>query len=503
MTSVLHQRPLYAARRQVFWLYAGIVACILILGWSFMIAGEAVFALAVVVAVGWALYTYPRQGLYAIVAVICVVEGSSGFPIVRQFTFVYNSVAVLAGVPGFSFSLIEIAIGVVFASLVAHRKAYGMKTGDLFWPWALLCLALVPGVLRGIYSGGDPAIAGSVIRPLFYVPVIYLLAINLIKEKKHLREFTAVLLVAISVMSMSALWVQFTLIRPGRLNTSIDVAFLSHENALFAALVVLLTVGTVIWGKGSRQRLIMLIPGAIALGGILVLKRRVGLVALDFGLVLLLLAFIKQRWQLAIVLLPLFLIFAGGYLAAYWNADGSLGQPARAVRAVMGDDTQAEDVSSKAYRDAEAFNVEWNIRQHPLLGGGFGKEYVFVRPVPDLTGFWSYQHYTPHNSVLAIWMNGGIIPFVLLLGGFGHAMMKGMATARRRADPLLRAWGLAAAGTVPMVFLFGWQDLGLNSVRVMTVMGVAMAMVTIVGVIGQKEEEEAARPATPATGGAV
>jgi hypothetical protein len=494
MTALALHRGAFAQRNQAIWIYAALIACVLFLGLCFLVAGFEVFSMALAAGLAVLLFLYPRQGLYGVISVFCMVEGSSGFVFLRDLTVLYESLSGLFHIHGFPISTLDVALGIILLSVFSRRKAAGMQAGELFWPWALLCLAILPGILRGFYAGGDYNVAVQEVRSLFYVPVIYLAAINLLKERRHVHEFTAVLVGAITVMSLSALWVQFTVIRPGHLRTSVDVEFLSHENALFAAMVVLLAAGTIIWGKGSRLRLLMLIPGAISLGGLLVLKRRVGLVALDVGLVLMTLAFIKQKWRLAIIVMPIVLIVGGGYIGATWNANGSLGQPARAVRAIMGDNSDSEDVSSNTYREAEAFNVEWNIRENPILGSGFGKEYVFVRPVPDLTGFWSFQHFTPHNSVLAIWMNGGIVPFVLLLGAFGHAMMKGMATARREVEPLLRAWGLVAACTIPMVFLFGWEDLGLNSARTLSVLAVALAMITVVGTVGQSEGPKTVAP---------
>ena len=502
MTALALQRGALAQRNPIVWIYVALIASVLFLGLCFLIAGAFVFGAAFAIGAALLLFLYPRQGLYAVVAVFCVVEGSSGFPFVRNFTVLYESMSSLAHIHGVPLSPLDLALGIILASVISRRKASGMKAGEMFWPWALFCLAIIPAVIRGYYAGGNFNVAVQEVRSLFYIPVVYLAAVNLVTEKKHLLEFTAVLIGAITLMSVSALWVQFTIIRPGLLRTSVDVEFLSHENALFAAMVVLLTSGVIVWGKGPRLRLLMLIPGAIALGGLLVLKRRVGLVALDFGLVLMTLAFVKQRWRLAIVIMPIVLIIASGFIGATWNQSGALGQPARAVRAVLGDRSDSEDVSSDAYRKAEAFNVEWNIREHPLLGSGFGKEYVFVQPVPDLSGFWSFQRFTPHNSVLAIWMNGGIVPFILLLGAFGHAIMKGMATAKQQVDPLLRAWGLTAVGTLPMVFLFGWEDLGLNSARTMALLAVALAIITIVGTIGQSKQATENRSLVPHQGNA-
>ncbi len=78
-------------------------------------------------------------------------------------------------------------------------------------------------------------------------------------------------------------------------------------------------------------------------------------------------------------------------------------------------------------------------------------------------------------------MKGGMPTFILTMALFGHAMMRGMALTRRRLEPLLRAWAIAVAAAVPMVFLFAWYDLGLTSVRTLFFFAFCLGLITVIG----------------------
>jgi O-antigen ligase len=231
-----------------------------------------------------------------------------------------------------------------------------------------------------------------------------------------------------------------------------------------------------VWTKDQRTRLLFALPALIALAAVLVMKRRVGIIALDAGLVLLALALVRTNLRAALMLLPVVAVLGIIYLGTYWNETGGLGQGARSFRAVVGEESSAEDQSSRTYREIEAFNVSENIRWQPIWGSGFGQTYKFVQPVPDLSSFWPMQPYIPHNTILWSWMKGGIVALLLVLGLFGHALIRGMGLLHKRLDPLLQSWAMAATAAVLMVFLFAWWDLGLVSLRVMTVFGLCLGL---------------------------
>lgn len=424
----------------------------------------------------------PHQGFYVMLAAVIVVEGASSMPFVKEAMPMYQSIGDFAGPLDIPLSPLELVLLVLLWA--AYRQASDVdqfRSGEFLVPLLLMSAGLLMGLARGVGNGGDFSVAFHEVRALLFLPVVYLVSFNLMRERPHFVDLSKVLVLAVGAMAAGTLWTHFTVVRPGKQDTSLDVLFLSHENALFAGLLVVFAAALLIWGRGQRTRFIAAVAGLLALAALLVLKRRAGVIALDAGLLLMGLVLLRQNFRLFLVVMPIVLLFSAIYLAMYWDSTGSLSQGARSFRTAIGQESQAEDISSEEYRAREAFNVEFNIRSDPVLGLGFGNPYAFPAPLPDLTGFWSFQRYIPHNTVLWVWMKGGIVAFVLLLGLVGHATMRGAAVARSDLEPLLRAWAIAAAAAIPMVFLFGWQDLGLSSPRVTLLLGLCLGLIAAIG----------------------
>jgi O-antigen ligase len=453
------------------------VAGIFLIGW--------IAAVVVAVAVGssW-LVAKPRQGFYAILACILVVEGGSGLGFVRPLTFIYTGVDQLIGF-GPPFTVLDGAILLaVFGLIRQTAKAGGsLRGGEFFWPLALLVAALLFSWARGVNTGGDLTTGFHELRALFYVPLIYFLALNLMRERRDFKELAVVVVASVLAVGLGALSTHFSVVRPGT-TEALDVVFLAHENALFAGVLVIMSLTMVFWGKEFKLRVLFAAIGIFTLAALLVMKRRLGILALDAGVLILGLAMIRNNWKLSIVILPVLVVIGAAYVTVYWDATGGVGQGARSFRTAVGEEPNtSEDQSSDDYRAIETANVEANIRYQPFWGLGFGHEYVFAQQLPDLTDFWPFQRYIPHNTVLWTWMKGGVFSFVLMLALFGFATIRGMRLLRRKMDPLLHAWAMTAAASVPMVFLFAWGDLGLTVARTMMIFGLCLGVIAALGIL--------------------
>lgn len=463
------------------------VALGLFAGMALFVVGWPAAALLGTIIIGAWLVWQPRQGFYSILAAVIIIEGSSGLPFVVTANPMYGGIDDLVG-PSVPFSPLELGMGLLILGTIKQAgRANQLRLGEFFWPLLFLSGMVLLGLFRGMNSGGDGLIGFREIRALLYLLPMYFLTVNLVRERRHFNQLAVVLVLAVSAMAAGAMWTHLALVRTGTFQGIIDLGF-AHENAIFAGLVVIFMVAMMVWGKGFGPRFILVLPGVLALAAILVMKRRVGLIALDAGLVLLGLVLLRNNWRLFLVAMPIVMVAAVIYLGIFWNATGGLGQGARAFRTVIGQEAATEDLSSKLYREREAFNVEMNIRWQPFWGSGFGKPYAMPEPLPDLTSFWPMQPYIPHNTILWTWMKGGILTFILVLAFFGHAMIRGLALARRRLEPLLQAWAAVAAASVLMVFLFAWQDLGLTSLRTLIVFGFCLGLITVIGALPEYEE---------------
>lgn len=468
-------------------LLAAAVMCAALAMWEWR-AGVAVAGVA---AAGWA-FAKPRYGLYTVLAAVVIIEGNSAYAFVRPLADIYRGLDNLLNMEFLPFSPLEIGIMVILLGAIRQSTSVGFRYGPSFAPMIAVAAIFLVGLARGMETGADGMQGLREIRAVLYLPPLYLASANLIRTREHIRQLTIVLIAAITFMSVGALHTHFTEVRTGQFTGSLDLLF-SHENAIFGGLLVVFLTASIVWAKDNRTRLILAIPAVIALAAVMIMKRRIGIIALDTGLLLVALAVFKTNIRLSLILLPFVVALGVVYLGMYWDQTGGLGQGARSFRTVVGQESTAEDKSSEDYRDIEAFNVRENISWQPVWGTGFGHEYQFVRPLPDLTGFWPMQRYIPHNTILWSWMKGGILALVLVLALFGHSLMKGMGLIRKQSDPLLRSWAIAATAAVLMTFLFAWWDLGLVSLRVMTVFGMCLGILAALSLLSEAEPAAGAR----------
>src|SRR5262249_4954316 len=122
---------------------------------------------------------------------------------------------------------------------------------------------------------------------------------------------------------------------------------------------------------------------------------------------------------------PTVVLVGTGLVLATWNAVGVIGLPAQAVKTVLfPEDLSSADSGSDVYRQLEAINIFATIQSNRLLGVGFGRKFLQVVPMPDIS-FFEFWEYVPHNNVLWIWMKMGFFGFVAMLFMFGRSVQLG------------------------------------------------------------------------------
>ncbi|MBV9357796.1 MAG: hypothetical protein JO023_19965 [Chloroflexi bacterium] len=159
------------------------------------------------------------------------------------------------------------------------------------------------------------------------------------------------------------------------------------------------------------------------------------------------------------------------YMPLFWNSTGTLGQAARAVRSISQPD--ARDAASNAWRDLEAINVRATIQSSPITGVGFGRPFLQVVTVPDIS-FFEFWDYESHHAIMWIWMKTGAVGFVLFfslaLGGIARATW----LARRLPPTELKVFAIVATSTIIMSLVYSYVDLGLTGNRITMLLGVAL-----------------------------
>lgn len=369
----------------------------------------------------------------------------------------------------------DLLLCLLFAIYVAKS---GTST-SLPWPrsamsTAVLCLlgAVGVGVLVGMAHGGEVRIALLEARPYVYLTATFVLASVLISTRAAIRAVLWGLVLAIGFKAVQGL-VVFLAVR--RLAYRPE-AVLGHEEALFFALFLLLTVALWLFEIPGPLRTTATALAPVVVAADLANSRRAAWLVLAVGFAALaVVGFVTlpaRRRFLRRTLLAITVV-AAVYLPQYWDRTGGLAQPARAIRSAVA--PSPRDESSNLYRVQEDANLLLNIREAGPLGKGFGVPINYALPIVDLSDVNPFIQYIPHNGVLYILMRMGP------LGGIAFWSMLGIGIVAACRVAKSRDRELAAVGAIVVAALIGYAfeghiDQGFFFYRIAFVVGTLLGL---------------------------
>jgi len=429
-----------------------------------------VYAVLVLVAIAWR----PKLGLFLALGLVVIFENLTDDPLMAAGRYLY------AGISGSVINPIEFlllfSLGVWFVAGIVRRRL-DFRGGCLRWQVALFTVALIFGLARGAAAGGSSYIALWEVRFLLYIVVCYFLAANTIRTRRDLRVLMAIILLATAAYAIEGAYRRLALIDTMILTQDLEDAW-GHDSAVFLSNMILLVLAQRVFGGPRWQRLLgpLLVP--IVAFTLLPSQRRAGNITLLVSLMVFCLVFlVAHRKAFYVIAVPL-VISGAIYFPLFWNNTGMLGQPARAVRSMISPD--ARDLASNYYRDIEKINVRATILENPLLGVGFGREFLFVIPLADLS-FWQFWRYEPHNNILWVWLKIGAVGFTLFWALMGSAIMCAANFVKVLRGPDERAFALFALGVVISSMVFCWVDTGLTFPRFTVVLGTTLGALSVLG----------------------
>jgi O-antigen ligase len=344
--------------------------------------------------------------------------------------------------------------------------------GRMFGPIMVFTGFVLFGYARGLSSGGNKRIAVFEGRALFYVLIIYLLVTNLLTTRRQYVRLVMVAMVGVAIQSIFSLEYYRGLddLKRASLESLGEHSATIPMDALFVLLI-----GALVF-KGSRwlrwTAFLLSIPVAYAY---ILSNRRAAMIALFVG-VSIIIAVLYQRRRRAFWILAPTTVFVGlGFVLATWNASGAISLPAKAVKTVLfPNDLSARDSGSDLYRQLEAANLYFTIQSNRLLGVGFGRQFLQVIPMPDIS-FFEFWQYIPHNNVLWIWIKLGFFGFIAMLFMFGRCVQLGARSVAliRSADHV--AFAVVGLAYVVMFLVFAYVDIAWDA-RSTVFLGLSMAL---------------------------
>jgi hypothetical protein len=387
----------------------------------------------------------------------------------------YNS----AAINGVAISPAEIAMLLALIIwLVSANRSTGQRvpSGRLVVAYTIYILVVLLAEIRGLLSGGDLNISLWELRPQAYGFVMFILAASLIRERSQLLRLAGIFFAAVGLKAFIGLYRYFVTLG-GSLGGR--ESMLSHEESFFLALFLIGVVVALIWYRRWKFLLILIAMSPLVGLALLENRRRVGMLALWVGLVVLALIAVRfesvMRKQL-IVVSAVLAVGAGAFVVIYWDHTyGTIGEIVRPIHSQFLPDQR--DAQSDAYRLAENANLMVSFQSSPLVGIGFGRPMAYVFPMADISSVYPLWNFIPHNTILWIGMRMGTVGLIAFWALIGMAILAAARQMHVRTDPLLR--GIAAFAIVVIVaeLVVAWGDLQLENYRNMMFVG------TILGII--------------------
>lgn len=430
------------------------------------------FAVLVVTLIG--AFVRPAFGVYLIVALTMIGDAVvwPWWPFTKNMS---SRESILFVNDQIILNPLELVMAVALGSFFLRRLAdptWVFRRGALFTPIMVFSGFVVLGFLRGAASGGDRRVAIFEARALFYIAVIYVLLVNLFKTRQQYQRLIILTLGVVAIQSIFAL--QYYNALPAEEKEVLE-RLGEHASSLHmgALLVFLAALGLLRGPRRTRWAIIAMTPTVVA--AFLLSERRAAMIATLIGIaVITFFTYFRRRrafWFFA----PTATILGSAFVAATWNASGSLGLVAQAVKSVIAPDQLSyEDQSSNLYREIEALNIFMTIRANPIVGVGFGRPFTVYYPMPDIS-FYEFWAYRPHNSVLWIWLKMGFMGFIATLFMVGRAIQHGARSVLLVPSRRDAAYVATAVAFIVMTMVFSYVDIGWDA-RTMVLFGVCLAV---------------------------
>jgi hypothetical protein len=442
-------------------------------------------------AVPVAVWNKPILGLYIFLTGALVseyIEPTSAIP-TSWIPFLHNLSTygehVGIAVPALKFSVGEVLILFTFLAWLVRSIAmreFRFERGAFFGWITAYILAVCWGFFHGVTSRGDSTMALWEVRAQFHFFIAYLMAANLITERRQVSVVLWLTLLAIGFKGI----VGTILYAAQGFHSSVE-GIMSHEESLLVNMIFFVLFISWIGGINKKLTVAALLLTPTALITELANQRRAGIAAFIIAFIPLLpiLWFsLKQRRKQVATFAVVFGCVSAVYLPIAWNGTGAWALPARAIKSQRSPD--ARDSASNVYRIAEEYNIKATRDLDPWRGIGYGKPFGMFFALPHVTT--DFMLYLPHNSVMWVWMRIGHFGFFCFMMMIAFVLIRGCQILKETQDPFLQMVGALGIACLLMVFAFGKYDVVLANYRVMILTG------TYLGILSKLRRLEKTEP---------
>ncbi len=481
---VAHRIGVRAASERVL-----IAMIVLVLLFSFGIltlTGNVIFAAlpALGAALFLAFWTQPlRRTLLPVVFLQCVVFDApyATGPLWRQFwepltTFMHMRLSMQTGIAALPVTGEEL-LHVLLIALLCIRVLRGQRidavdrgqtANVLFVFLAVSVFAVACLTIWGLSTGGNLKATVFQLRSVIWLPLLTVLLSFALRDSQDFRLLG--ITITLAAMVKSAVGMYF--LASDGWGEAITPAYMtSHDDSVLYVCVIVIWIAAYLH-EGSWSRLVTALVVVLwMLAAIYVNNRRLAYVNLAGALLVfypLLSGRTKRKIKLGLILaFPLFLV----YLFLARTHSGGIFAPGATLMGIA----KTADPSTQ-WRVLENQNLIYTIRENRFLGSGFGKEWLEIITLPDISFSFKEYKLIAHNSVLWLLGVSGVVGFTLIwmpivVGVFLATRSYHFATTNRE-----RTAALAVVVIAVCYVSQAWGDIGLLSSLTTLLMALGLAL---------------------------
>jgi len=391
-------------------------------------------------------------------------EGRWQSPVYAVGEVLYDNLHKHTGIGALRFSALEGAIALLMIILL-YRKMRSSPIDDpdglgaipnpMKIAFGLFFATLVALEVYGLARGGDFKNSLWQARQLFWLPVLGVVFGNALKTAGARTALLRIIVAAAWVRCVMGIYFTYTIARPSGWQLEY---VMTHSDAILTVVAMMITAAAWIERRSLAHLLLNVLVQPVLLLGLQVNDRRIAFVALAGGAVALIL--MGPAWLRTTVRRGLVVAVPAGllYIAAGWHSTSPIFSPVATIRGVV----TSEDTSSQT-RDIENFNLIQTLKQRPILGSGFGHEYVELVQAYKVDHLFAQYKFIAHNSVLWLLSLSGWLGFAALWSLFPVAVAVALVVHRTARLPLDRVTAFGAVAASISFLVQAWGDMGLQS----------------------------------------
>lgn len=391
-------------------------------------------------------------------------EGKWESPVSGIGSLLYDNLHKHTGIGALRFSALEAAIGVLGVLMLSRKlqrnavddpDGLGGVPNPIKVAFGVFFLTVLALLLWGLVRGGDVRNALWQARQLFWLPVFGVVIGHALKTASARVALLRVIVLVACVRSLMGIYFTFAIARPAGWQLEYTM---THSDAILSVVAVLIALAALVERPTAAHALANVLVQPVLWLGLYVNDRRIAYVGLAAGLLALVL--MGPAWlgrltrQSVLALAPV----AAIYLAAGWSSTAPVFAPVSTVRQLL---TSAD--TSTQTRDIENYNLMQTLKRQPLVGSGFGHEYLELVQAYRVDHVFAQYKYIAHNSVLWLLSLSGWAGFAALWAIFPIAIATALAVHRAAVAPFDRVFAFTAVAATISFLTQAWGDMGLQS----------------------------------------